>query len=58
MEKLIGKPGRTGRQGLALLLFIVCPLVAFTALQQGNFFITGVCMALLGLAFVITITSR
>jgi hypothetical protein len=58
MRTIIRKPGRFGLQGLALFLYILSPLIAFIAYQQGYFFITALCVALLGLAFIIAITSR
>ena len=58
MKKMIRKPGRIGLQGLALFLYILSPLIAFFAYQQGYFFITALCLALLGLAFTIAISSR
>ncbi len=58
MKKIVCEPGWFGLQGLALLLYILSPLFAFIAYQQGIFIITALCIALLGLAFMITITSR
>jgi hypothetical protein len=58
MKKMIRKPGRIGLQGWALFLYILSPLIAFFAYQQGYFFITALCLALLGLAFIIAISSR
>jgi hypothetical protein len=58
MKSIIRKPGRFGLQGLALLLYILSPLIAFIAYQQGYFFITAICVALLGLAFIIALISR
>ena len=54
---MIRKPGQFGLQGLALFLYILSPLIAFIAYQQGYFFITALCIALLGLAFIIAVTS-
>ena len=45
------------RQGLALALYLFCPLGAFFAWQAGLFFLSGLFTALVGLAFILTIQS-
>ena len=49
------QPGRIRLQGLALGLFLFCPLAAFFSWQAGLTLLSGLFTALVGLAFVLTI---
>ena len=53
-----GKVSQTRRirlQGLALGLYLLCPLGAFFSWQAGLTFLSGIFLALVGMAFALTI---